>query len=213
MRRTRHGVVVVLAAAALASGCQYLLGISDPVVADGIDAAGGCVRSPCDLAGSCGCPSGDTCSSARGEACNQDTDCQAGALCLVNVCRKPCLISGDCGATRCLSNFDPLLPALVCTEACTPVSNAGCPASDTCVPLQGADGAFCIPGETIPVGTSCVDHAFSCVTGAICYHDPSGATVDTCRAVCDPTGGAPCAGSCTAAPDLTVGGHNYGLCP
>lgn len=222
MAARRAAIALVL----LASGCQYLLGIDDPVAID----AGACAHTPCDLVGSCGCTAGDTCSwnpdqgesycrntdgnSTLGEICNLDTDCEDGAICVVNVCRKACLRDQDCNGTHCVLDFSPLVPELICAEACTPVSNAGCPGTDTCVPLQSKDGAFCIPGDAIAVGDSCVDHAFSCVPGAFCWHDPTGSAGDICRRPCDPqNGGTPCTGACIAQPDLMVAGVQYGLCP
>lgn len=226
MTRTRHGAVAVILAAALASGCQYLLGIDDPVPGSEID-AGACVRAPCDLISNCGCASGDTCSwdgnagetycratdgsASRSDACNQDTDCVDGTLCVINVCRQPCLNDGECGATNCRADFDPLVPSLVCGDACTPVSNAGCPGTDTCIPVAGQDAAFCIPGEDIAAGSPCTDRAFSCEPGAICYRDAD--SVDRCHLLCDPAAGAPCVGACIAKADLMVGGTSYGLCP
>ncbi|MCE9578233.1 MAG: hypothetical protein K8W52_34220 [Deltaproteobacteria bacterium] len=226
MARPRHGAVVVFVAAALTSGCQYLLGIDDPVPGSDID-AGVCVHSPCDLVDNCGCTGGDTCSwngnageaycratdgtAPRSGACNQDTDCADGTMCVVNVCRKACLNDPECGTgSVCRANFDPLLPALACTDACTPVTNAGCPGTDTCVPLQGTDGAFCIPGDTIPDGGVCTDNAFNCVHGAVCYRDSDG--IDRCHTVCDPGTNMPCTGTCDSKADLVVGGITYGVC-
>lgn len=206
---------------AVLGGCASIVGLQDPVpAADG----NGCAHAPCDLEDGCGCAMFETCSwnadqgeaycrtsggsSALGDGCVKDADCQIGTSCVFGECRRYCVSASVCGATACIADFTPYYPVKTCADACTPVANTGC-ASGACLIIQGQDATFCLTGDTLALGEACDSAPFSCVPGAIC-HAESGAF--KCRAQCDPAGAACAAGTCTTAPDLVVGGTQYGVC-
>jgi hypothetical protein len=204
------------------AGCASIVGLPDPqpVSADGPS----CAHSPCDLEDGCGCQRFETCSwntdqgasycrtsggsSRLGEACLKDADCQIGTSCVYGECRRYCVAAAACGATSCTADFTPFYPVKTCSDACTPISNAGCP-STSCLIIQGQGTTFCLAGDTTPIGAACDQAPFSCVPGAVC-HNENGAF--KCRAQCDPNGAACATGTCTTAPDLVVGGTQYGVC-
>ena len=206
----------------LFAGCAQIAGLKDPAppATDG----NGCNRL-CDVEDNCGCTSAQTCSwntdtgdpycrdqfgaGNRGDGCAKDTDCVQGTSCVFGECRQYCTGDGTCGSTTCTADWTGFYPGLTCADTCTPVSNAGCPGSSACLIIQGKGATFCLTGDTVAVGSDCTSAPFSCVTGAVC-HDESGAHV--CRLECDPAGAACAAGACVTAPDLVVGGTQYGVC-
>jgi hypothetical protein len=216
----------VRAAAALwvlVAGCAQIAGLQDPKSPDG--GGNGCTNAVCDLADNCGCDASTTCSwmsntgdnycrsnfgaATQGDGCGSDSDCVQGTSCVFGECRKYCTGDGQCGSTTCRADWTGFYPGLTCGDQCTPVTNAGCPSTLSCLIVEGHDATFCLSGDNVPLGTDCSSAPFSCVAGAIC-HAENGAYL--CRAQCDPAGAACAAGMCTTAPDLMVGSTQYGVC-
>jgi hypothetical protein len=212
-------VRLLVAALVVVAGCATILGLDDPK-----EAPGGCAHA-CDLEDNCGCAATETCSwnstsgevscrtvfgsSALGQGCAQDADCALGTSCVFGECRRYCYNDEQCGATKCKTDFTPNVPTITCADACTPVTNAGCPGSLACLINQGTDQAFCFAGDSQPAGSDCSADPFRCEPGAICHAEGA---AHVCRAQCDPAGAACAAGTCTAAADLTVRGTPYGVC-
>jgi hypothetical protein len=208
------------AATLVLAGCAQIAGLEDPKPPNN-----GCNNLVCDLENNCGCTSAQTCSwngntgdhycrtvfgsAVLGDGCINDGDCAQGTSCVFGECRRYCSGDGQCGGTTCTADWTGFYPGLTCSDACKPVSNQGCSGTLSCLIAQGHNATFCLPGDTVALGADCTSAPFSCVPGAIC-HDESGAHV--CRAQCDPAGAACAAGTCTTAPDLMVGGTQYGVC-
>ncbi len=176
-----RALALVLSVALGSAGCAQLLGLEDPTQPDG----GGCHRT-CDLENNCGCTSAQTCSwnsssgdqtcretsgsSSLGQGCATADDCVLGTDCLFGECRRYCFSDDQCGSTLCKADFTPFAPTTVCSDACTPLTDAGCPSTLACLIIQGVDQAFCSGGDTIALGSDCSANVFGCVTGALCYH-------------------------------------------
>lgn len=207
----------------IAAGCAQLAGLKDPEPPD-VD-GNGCSNSVCDLQDNCGCTAAQTCSwmsdkgndycrtgfgaAALGQGCAKDSDCVQGTSCVFGECRRYCSGDPQCGGTTCNADWTGFFPGITCADDCTPISNASCPGTSACLIVQGHDAAFCLPGDTIPLGTDCTSSPFSCVPGAICHAEGSN---HVCRAECDPAGAACAAGTCTTAADLILRGTQYGVC-
>jgi hypothetical protein len=204
-----------------AAGCAQIAGLQDPQPA--VD-SNGCSHT-CDLEDNCGCTSTQTCSwngttgdpycraaagtAKLGETCVKDDDCELGTSCVFGECRRYCVGSATCGSTTCTADFTPYVPVKVCSDTCTPVSNAGCPGT-SCLIIQGGNAAYCLAGESIAAGVACDAAPFQCIPGAVCHNEGGGSL--KCRVQCDPAGTACAVGTCTPAADLIVGGTQYGVC-
>ena len=158
--------------------------------------------------------------------CAVDTACKAGYTCIGDEdaanpawCARFCLADGDCTGTgsRCLTglvdgNLDPI-NVTVCTNACNPVAQSGCPTGMGCIARHAAAGDFtdCMYQGTTPDGGSCQTRA-DCMKGSTCL-DIGG--VGVCREYCTVGDDSTCPfdQSCVSlANDITIGAVEYGVC-
>jgi cysteine-rich repeat protein len=159
--------------------------------------------------------------------CSADTECKAGYTCItddgaanaVPWCARFCLADGDCTGTgsRCIiglldENDDPL-NVKVCSNACNPDEQTGCPSGMGCIALGAPGGDFTdcrYMGNTLD-GDSC-DTSTDCREGSTCV---TYGTIKSCQSYCvvgdDST--CPqlleCSGFSTP---LMIGNTEYGIC-
>jgi hypothetical protein len=223
--------VRALAAAALAAlaagGCQVILGLDDPQL--GTPDGNGCVRATCDLTTNCGCQAAETCTwdaaqqqtycraqsgvATLGQACSLDIQCGPGLSCVLGECRNYCDQNTFCGTGRhCVADFIPLVPDLVCSDGCSPITDNGCGTGLTCIAIQGKDASTCIPDNgTITTGNVCTNDAFSCVKGDVCY-DINGTGFCLQQYIAANAGACFSTNECDINGDLTVNSAVYGTC-
>jgi len=129
--------------------------------------------------------------------CTDDTDCTGtGSRCVID------LVNGS-GATINVS---------VCSNACDPYGQTGCPTGMGCVLRGDGDGDYtdCLYQGTKLVGESCAT-ARDCSPGNVCATYQG---VKTCRATCIVGNASTCSsGVCSPYQDpVSIGGVNYGAC-
>ena len=154
---------------------------------------GKCPPPVCNVLNSSGCTSGKQCfpdgkanlcyaagTGKHGDPCKQFNDCQVGALCVAGLCRQLCDWTGKDASFLCKPGVpcDKLvfegagevgqnLGACKPSDACNPLTDEGCSATQTCTPSgwlktcgtagTGAIGAVCSNGGGCKKGSLCVD--------------------------------------------------------
>ena len=202
-----------------------------------------CMESPCRLVSpQCGCAAGQSCrmdaagarscgavgSGSTGSLCTSLGACRAGDHCVglgggIAACHHFCATDSDCtgAGALCLfpledNNGNAIPNVRVCSHACEPARQVGCPSGSFCV--VGVDGSrnltFCngaAPGSGA-LGSACTSSG-QCGAGMLCV---SSQCAQLCRT---PTGGASsdCPTSrgynCVALnPGITIGSTAYGAC-
>jgi hypothetical protein len=155
--------------------------------------------------------------------CAVDTECKAGYSCIddgttnPSWCARFCNVDGDCTGTgsRCVDeltgNGQPL-GVVVCSNACDPYAQTGCPTGMGCLPFNDTAGDFtdCAYMGTKSVGQSCTTSA-ECGDGLMCV---SSGTTTTCKRICIVGNNATCgAATCIGFTNsLTIGAVTYGAC-
>jgi hypothetical protein len=178
----------------------------------------GCTGERCGLVG--GVP---TCVASGGvgvvgTACRNEVECASGLSCQGGLCVRVCLVGDDgfCGDDLVCSRdgvahqsfLDSEQPLGLCTEACDPVADTGCPIDATCA-IGSASGdrwyTWCRVFTDVIEGRGCMN-AIDCGAGLDCY---GGSCRNFCHAGVDAdcTGGFHCDGSTTFA-----GGNDVGAC-
>jgi len=159
--------------------------------------------------------------------CTTDTACKAGYTCLgdgvaANTpwCARFCNVDGDCSpgdGSRCVIGLDDPngqpLNVKVCSNACDPYEQTGCPTGMGCVGRTATAGDYtdCRYMGTKLDGQTCTSHT-ECMTGSTCVGSNG---VFTCRSFClvgEPTtclAGQICVGF---AGDMIIGTTEYGTC-
>lgn len=158
--------------------------------------------------------------------CSVSTACKAGYTCISDDdpqntpwCARFCITDADCTGTgsRCTTglvdeNNDPL-NVKVCSNACNPVAQSGCPSGMGCLAQNDAAGDYtdCRYMGTTPDGGSCMKST-DCLEGSTCV---TVGGVNTCHAYCvvgddtTCTGGDVCGGFSSP---LVIGTTEYGIC-
>jgi large repetitive protein len=155
----------------------------------------GCAAAACDLTD----PAHDdtTCRSAGAgtetSACDDARACAIGYSCVdfegLAACQAFCRGDRDChgAGARCVALDDdaghPVGNVHVCTQSCSPLTGAGCPAGANCLPESKSGGGItrCAPTTTAPTGTPCTG-SYQCRPGDSCVHHGS---LRTCETFCD----------------------------
>lgn len=159
--------------------------------------------------------------------CSTFTACKAGYTCIGDDdpnntpwCARFCLADGDCTGTgsRCVTdlvdeNDDPL-NVTVCSNACNPVTQSGCPSGMGCLAAGAMGGAYtdCRYMGATPDGSTCVSST-DCFEGSTCV---TIGAAKTCRAYCVVGDDSTCLGAETCdgfATPLVIGTTEYGICP
>jgi len=161
---------------------------------------------------SLGCPPGSQCypnppdnlcappgAAVHGTACSSWNDCAFGCLCVAGVCRSLCDATGTDSALACKPGvpcetlvFDggaavaADLGACKPGDVCDPLTDAGCPGGQTCMPTGWLK--TCGKAGVAGVGQACTNNG-TCLQGLLCV-------AGACRLRCHTAGGAP---SCAAA--------------
>lgn len=199
-----------------------------------------CGESPCRLVSpQCGCASGQGCylngtvrqcgaagSAGEGQPCSGATSCQPGLVCLnigtsaspLNQCHRFCNTDSDCvgAGSLCIYTLNDgmggAIPGVrVCSRACDPVTNAGCPAGAACHIYQESTSPNRLFTDcAAPAGTGweytpCWDDS-DCEPGLFCdgYE---------CIPYCRIGGYCPYSEPCRQFnPPATIGGTTYGYC-
>ena len=168
---------------------------------------------------------------AEGAACTASVDCQAGLECInvassgtaATLCLRHCTTDANCtgggsaGSICLLTLNDGMggdIPGVtLCTRACDPVNQTGCPTAATCSIYQESAGAMrylthcSAPFGAGRAGAFCADDS-GCARGFACL-------ANTCYHWCRVATGSGCSGleRCTSlAPAAIVGGVEYGVC-
>lgn len=158
--------------------------------------------------------------------CTDGTGCRAGYTCTVDSAANPgwcsrfCEVDSDCTGTgsRCVNALDDgngnPLNVDVCSNACDPYGQTGCPSGMGCFPINSADGDYtdCLYMGTTPDGGACTSsrecrNGSGCVTfdgtthecASFCVFGNNGTcgTGEVCHGFTDP---------------LTIGTVEYGVC-
>jgi hypothetical protein len=212
---------------------------------DGGGGAPDAMQASCDLVAQTGCPAGKACDlgasntpecrdvTAPGtetSTCNGDTTCAAGYICIgaPGSCMKFCSNDSQCGTPNdgslCIinvidENMQPIPGAVLCTQACDPVTSSGCPTGFGCHIYQESAGQMRILTACDPAGAgmqnaTCTDNS-SCAAGFDCFAVTSGGvTTNKCLHNCNATTNTGCAGTggtCQGT-GAVIGGNEYGGC-
>ncbi len=158
--------------------------------------------------------------------CTVDTACRAGYTCTGDGeaahtpwCARFCIVDADCTGTgsRCLfalsSSSGAPLGVNVCSNACDPYGQTGCPSQMGCIARDSAAGDFtdCRYQGTTPDGSSCTTTA-DCQPGSDCV---ASGGVKTCESYCVVGNNSTCPQfqTCLAfTPDIQIGTTHYGSC-
>jgi hypothetical protein len=191
-------------------------------------------EGPCTLVPQAHCPSGDACdlgtsvgetvcrdvetSGTEDARCIDDVDCAAGFTCStlaagIRICERFCNTDANCrgDGARCVLDLDNDVgpPNLkVCSNACDPIDDEGCPSGLGCYAFDGgnADFSSCeVAGVGLPF-ERCTETT-DCGPGSICDNG-------TCFELCD-LDFASCGGSFTCrttAQPIVIGEVSYGIC-
>jgi large repetitive protein len=189
----------------------------------------GCAANQaCDLVdddGNTGCRAVTTQGTSNNH-CELETECAAGYVCLGDPavandtqCRRYCDVDSDCNGdgSRCLiqigdANGDPIPGVDVCTNHCEPVTQAGCPSGQGCLPYEDGAQDFtdCTLVGTKLDGATC-SVAEECRPGSLCVDDT--ATLSHCRRMCEVGLTCPSGGTCTGFVDpVDLSGVEVGVC-
>lgn len=158
--------------------------------------------------------------------CAVDTACRAGYTCTDDGeaghaawCARFCAADADCtgSGSRCLfsltSSTGTPLDVKVCSNACDPYAQTGCPSQMGCVTRDSAGGDFtdCRYMGTTPDGQICTA-ATDCRLGSDCVTSNG---VSRCEQYCIVGNNATCPSGqlCSAfTPDVAIGTTHYGSC-
>lgn len=158
--------------------------------------------------------------------CTVDTGCRAGYSCTGDGdpahtawCARFCVTDADCSGTgsRCVfaltSGSGAPLDANVCSNACDPYGQTGCPSQMACIVRDASAGDFtdCRYLGTTPDGASCTKTS-DCLPGSDCV---SAGGVKTCASYCIVGNNATCPQSQACHPfttDVVIGTTHYGSC-
>lgn len=155
--------------------------------------------------------------------CSADTECKQGYSCTDDGtanpawCARFCQLDTHCTGTgsRCvneLTNGSMPLGVYVCSNACDPYGQSGCPTGMGCLPFEASGGDFtdCQYMGTKLAGQSCT-YSTDCGDGLICV---STNNVKTCKPICVVGNNGTCGvGQCIGFVNtLTIGGVTYGAC-
>ncbi len=155
--------------------------------------------------------------------CVAATDCKAGFTCVHDTvaadapwCSRFCVADATCTGTgsRCLDELTDnggADVATVCTNACKPVEQTGCPSGMGCLGFIDAGGDYtdCEYMSDIADGDPCV-HSIDCTPGSACVESAGTATCEPYCTVGDDT---PCADTCVGfTTPLVIGGVEIGAC-
>jgi cysteine-rich repeat protein len=158
--------------------------------------------------------------------CSVSTACKAAYTCIGDSgsndpgwCARFCLADQDCSGvgSRCVTslvdeNHDPL-NVKVCSNACNPVTQSGCPSNMGCVASNAPTGSYtdCRYMGTAADGASCTVTT-DCLEGSTCVMIGA---AKTCRAYCVVGDDSTCLGNDTCdgfATPLMFGTTEYGIC-
>lgn len=201
-----------------------------------IEGAGACALVPqsgcsgstpaCDLAsdGTTECRSVTTMGTSNSH-CSASSACATGYTCVDNfdgqaVCSRFCEVDSDCLGTgsRCVIGLadDTGFPLNidVCSNACDPYSQTGCPSGMGCTPVNTVAGDYtdCSYQRGIAfTGEACTTNG-DCLSGDMCTSFSG--QPKTCREICIVGNESSCTeGTCTGFGDpLTIGTVTYGAC-
>lgn len=157
--------------------------------------------------------------------CSTDTACKAGYTCIGDGtpatpwCARFCLADADClgDGSRCViglaNEVGDLLNVTVCSNACNPVTQSGCPSGMGCVARSATAGDFtdCRYMGSKLDGQSCTSSA-ECRPGSDCV---TAGGVSTCERYCLVGDDTTCGLGQTCVPfigNLTIGAVEYGSC-
>lgn len=154
---------------------------------------------------------------AEGGACDSDSQCEAGHICLNDICAPICSNDAGCDGEgeRCFGDTDPdFLDTNVgaCAVSCDSYSTGQCPAGLGCFPILEEDG-FCIQVGDTPAYEECSATATmaQCSEGSTCVTFEQGATTGTCMPRCGSGVESSCDGVCLA-PLFDASPTNDGVC-
>ena len=155
------------------------------------------------------------------------TQCVAGYTCVgltdtVEGCMKFCGTDNHCNGvgSRCVlglinsSTGDPIPGVEICTNACDPLQQTGCPSGFGCMPynMAGGDVTDCEDMGTRLDGQSCSE-VTDCLPGSICVGQSGGGAI--CAEMCEVGGAATCGGGnvCTGFQTvILIGSREIGAC-
>jgi len=156
--------------------------------------------------------------------CLTGTECAKGYTCVDDldgegVCSRFCAVDSDCLGTgsRCVIELVDLfsLPinVSVCSNACDPYGQSGCPTNMGCIPVNATDGDYTdcrYQSGDIANGMEC-DSSLDCLEGSMCVGSSG---TYACRAICIVGNTSSCTtGTCTGFSNpLTIGTVTYGAC-
>lgn len=153
---------------------------------------------------------------AEGGACESDSQCEVGNICLNDICAPICSNDAGCDGEgeRCFGDTDPdFLDANVgaCVVGCDSYSTGQCPTGQGCFPILEEDG-FCIEVGDVPAYEECSAGAMTaqCSEGSTCVTFEAGATTGTCMPRCGTGVESSCDGICLEAFDASP--TNNGVC-
>lgn len=186
----------------------------DPVANTGCPGRCGLVR------GAPGCVAGGGAGTLH-SACATEATCGPGLSCQGGRCVRVCFLARDafCGPDlTCSSDGVSGQTSLsssgavgLCTEACDPVGDTGCPATGSSCAIGtdrfGHDFTWCRDVGAIASGGACVN-AFECAAGLTCY-------MSSCRQLCDLSASTGCtSGRCASTPlaNLLAPVRDVGAC-
>lgn len=192
----------------------------------------------CDLVPNDGCAANEACDlddqhehacRAKGTRttevrCSADTECAAGYTCVdyggTGYCTRYCATDGHCTGSGAACEVDLEDQddadglASLCTFACDPVADTGCPGALSCHTYEDSarDYTQCVAAGTKQPGTACTADD-QCDGGAACVESNGGASV--CRDYCQVGNNATCptGQTCTTFnPELKIGNTIVGAC-
>lgn len=158
--------------------------------------------------------------------CTTDTACKDGYTCLGDGvathtpwCSRFCEVDADCTGTgsRCVIGMQNAagqpLNIDVCSNACDPYAQTGCPSGMGCLAATATAGDYtdCRYMGTKPDGASCTKST-ECLAGSVCAFEN---TVGACRSYCIVGNNNTCGVGETCVGftgDLTIGATEYGAC-
>ena len=157
--------------------------------------------------------------------CTASTQCKAGYTCTgdnsghTNWCARFCEDDTDCTGTgsRCVIDLvngsGASINVTVCSNACDPYGQTGCPTGMGCIPEHAAEGDYtdCIYQGSQIEGDPCTTDR-DCIAGDVCVTESS---VKTCHETCIVGNSNACAngGVCFGyASPITINGVTYGAC-
>ncbi len=204
----------------------------------------------CDLVTQTGCPGGKACDlgdtnqtecrdvtgnppGTEINTCAGETTCASGYVCIGDgpgktSCMRYCGVDADCGggvgALCVIDVIDgmqmPIPGARLCTQACNPVDNVGCPTTWGCHIYQEAAPPMrtltaCDPPGAGGQNATCTG-SNTCQAGFDCYMvTQAGVTSNKCLKNCNATANVGCAGvagTICQGTGAVLGGSEYGAC-